>query len=135
MYSKTSKAVGRRLGAGVERAESPETNQRKGRGTDPLDTRLWQTMLSADPRISARKRLQAFETLEKAGGFRRCTCGGPEPKFLLSEEKLDSALAYIVRVAGGRHYRAAANAAEFPETYLAVRDAIDAAVRSERGHG
>jgi hypothetical protein len=88
MYLKTSKAVDAVLGAGVERAESPETNQRKGQGTDPLDRRLWRTMLSADARISARKRLKAFETLEKADGFRRCTCGGPEPKVFCPKRSL-----------------------------------------------
>jgi hypothetical protein len=86
-------------------------------------------VLSSDPKTALRQRLKAFEALEKADAFRPCTCG-PEPKRQLLEERLDADRAYFVRLVGGRHYRAAVAAAEFPEIYLAVRDAVDAAIRS-----
>ena len=133
MYSKTSAAIAEVTRAEVDRADAPAANdaQHEDR-VNALDQRLWQTMLAPDTTISVRKRLKAFEALAKADAFRPCTCGGPEPALQLREQKFDAALAYIVRLLGSRHYRAAAAAVEFPETYLAVRDAIDAAVRARR---
>lgn len=134
LYAKTSTALEAVVRAGVERAvPSPlDGSQPKTEMTDALDARLWRTMLSAEVRISVRQRLKAFDSLDKADGFRRCTCGGSQPKFRLAEEKVDSTRAYMIRLVGGRHYRAAAAVVQVPETYLAVSDAIDAAVRSQR---
>ncbi len=134
MYSRTSAAIEAVIRAEVERTYSPsqDRGQPNADRTDALNARLWRTMLSADARIPLRRRLKAFDALDKANSFRACTCGGPESKIQLSEEKFDSALAYLVRLAGGRHYRSAAAAVEFPEIYLAVRDAVDAAIRSQR---
>lgn len=131
MYAETWKATEAVVRAGVEHAVSATRNgnQPNAKRTDALDAPLWRTMLSADVRISLRQRLKTFDALDKADAFRHCTCGGSEPKFQLSEEKRDSTRAYIVKLVGGRHYRAAGAAVRFPETYLAVRDAIDAAIR------
>jgi hypothetical protein len=137
MYAKTAAAIEAVVRAAAENAGLPPRNgTQPDENMDARDARLWQRMLSVDVRISLRQRLKAFDALDKASAFRRCTCGGPQPKRQLWEEKFDSTLAYIVRLVAGRHYRAAAAAVEFPETYLAVRDAIDAAIRSvpETGH-
>jgi hypothetical protein len=134
MYVKTSAALEAVIAAAVERTASTERNatQAPTEKTATREARLWRTMLSADPQVPIRLRLKAFEALEKASAFRACTCGGPEPKRQLQEEKFDSALAYLVRLVAGRHYRSAVKAVEYPETYLAVRDAIDTAIRSQQ---
>lgn len=131
MYAKTLTALKAVVAAGVERATAPQNGAASNtERTSSLDHKLWREMLSSAPRTALRLRLKAFEALEKADAFRRCACGGPEPKRQLSEEKFDAACAYLVRLAGGRHYRAAIAAVEFPEVYLAVRDALDAEIRS-----
>ena len=128
MYAKTSAAVEEVVHAGVTREIEDGNSDR----SDALNFRLWQSMLSPDPTTPLRRRLKAFDTLAKANGFRQCTCGAPESKLQLAEQKFDAALAYIVKLVAGRHYRSAAGAVEFPDTYLAVRDAIDAAIRSSQ---
>jgi hypothetical protein len=64
------------------------------------------------------------------GALPRCTCE-PEPKHQLVEEKYDAYDAYTIRLVAKKHYRAALHIARYPETYLAVRDAIDARIVSE----
>jgi hypothetical protein len=131
MYAKTSAALQAVVAEGVKRATAPQTDAAKTEQTFVLDEKIWRAMLSSDPRTALRQRLKAFGALEKADAFRRCNCGAPKPKDRrLFEETFDSALAYLIRIVGGRDHRAAMAAVEFPEVYLAVRDAVEAAVRS-----
>ena len=98
--------------------------------TDGAIAPFWQTVLSPDSQVTARKRLQALRALDEIGVLPRCTCE-PEPKHQLVEHRRDAWFAYTVCLVARKHYRAAMHIAEYPETYLAVRDAIDARVVRE----
>jgi hypothetical protein len=100
--------------------------------TDGAIAPFWQTTLSPDPQITAKDRLKALRALDDIGALPRCTCE-PEPKHQLVEEKYDASDAHTVRLVAQKHYRAALHIARYPETYLAVRDAIDARIVSELG--
>ena len=49
----------------------------------------------------------------------------------LRELPLDYENGWLISMVGRRHYRAATVIAAFPETYLAVQDAIDAALLAD----
>ena len=100
--------------------------------TDRAIAPFWQTTLSPDPQITAKDRLKALRALDDLGALPRCTCE-PEPKDQLVEEKYDARDACTIRLVAQKHYRAALHIAYYPETYLAVRDAIDARIVSELG--
>jgi hypothetical protein len=96
---------------------------------EAIDRRFWKTLLSPSERVSARARLKAFAALSDVGAFPPCTCR--EDTGHLAEQKSDVFRAYVIRSVGQRHYRAALIIARVPETYCAVRDAIDAKVVAE----
>jgi hypothetical protein len=98
--------------------------------TDGAIAPFWQTTLSPDSQITAKDRLKALRALDDMGALPRCSCE-PEPKHQLVEEKYDAHDAYTIRLVAKKHYRAALHIARYPETYLAVRDAIDARIVSE----
>jgi hypothetical protein len=100
--------------------------------TDRAIAPFWQTTLSPDPQITANDRLKALRALDDLGALPRCTCE-PEPKHQLDEEKVDAWDAHTIRLGAQKHFRAALEIARYPETYLAVRDAIDARIVSELG--
>jgi hypothetical protein len=122
-------------------AEGADPNRRGGANdsrvwtgeTDGAIAPFWQITLSADPEIAAKDRLKALRALDDLEALPRCTCE-PEPKHQLDEEKADAYDAYAIRLVAKKHYRAALHIARYPETYLAVRDAIDARIVSELGH-
>jgi hypothetical protein len=86
------------------------------------------TLLNPSSRVTVRSRLRAFTALSDAGVFPKCTCR--EDTGHLAEEKSDAFRAFVIRTVGQRHYRAALIIAHFPETYCAVREAVDAKVVS-----
>jgi hypothetical protein len=97
---------------------------------DAATGRFWKMLLDPAGRTSPGRRLKAFEALDKMKVLPRCTCNTRVEK--LPEFEADANRAYTIRLVGQRHYRAALVIAAFPETYFAVRDAIDAKVRTEQ---
>jgi hypothetical protein len=98
--------------------------------TDGAIAPFWQTALSPDPQVTAQDRLQALGALDEMGALPRCTCE-PDPQHQLIEHKRDAWYACTIRLVAQKHYRAALRIARYPETYLAVRDAIDASIVGE----
>jgi hypothetical protein len=94
---------------------------------DPTISPFADVALSPRADVSAKDRLEALVALDAAGALPRCKCN-PEPARELVEARTDRWYAYTVRLVAQRHYRAALGIASYPETYLAVRDAIDARV-------
>jgi hypothetical protein len=111
----------------------------------PGDEQLWAVVLSPDPSVLASKRLQAFEALAAGDAIVTCTCprGDAAEELLELAEHLsygrDEDLASIVSDISGRDWPALVWRVWYPETYCAVRDAIDAELRSKleshRPHG
>lgn len=111
---------------GVERVQGSQA-QGKHRDTgesDPAIGRFWKILLSRSAKTSVDERLDALEALDEWGVLPQCTCK-PPPKFELEEELADRHRAYVIRAVARKHYRAATMIARFPETHVAVRDAID----------
>jgi hypothetical protein len=121
-FRKTSEAVTEVLAEGVARTGN---GRRRDGDTDPTVTPFWDAALSPRPDVSAKDRLDALAALDDAGALPRCTCK-PEPAHQLREERVDAWYACTIRLVSKKHYWAALRIARYPETYLAVRDAIDA---------
>jgi hypothetical protein len=73
--------------------------------------------------------LDAFVALDELGVLPQCTC--TPTKRGLDEERLDEWRAHAIRVVAKRHHRAAMLIARYPETYVAVQEAIDARIIAE----
>ncbi|HUP32765.1 MAG TPA: hypothetical protein VM184_06995 [Gaiellaceae bacterium] len=87
---------------------------------------FWEILLSSGEGVTARDRLDAFSALDELGVLPHCTC---EPEDLrLWEIEADADRALTTRMVAQKHYRAAIAVTLNPETYLAVRDAIDDAL-------
>jgi hypothetical protein len=110
-------------GALARRAESDE---RARRADDPSVGRFWNTLLSTSTATKTKDRLDAFGVLDDLGALPRCRCE-PE-KQVLEELQLDARRAFVIRMVAERHYRAALVIAHYPETHVAVREVIDAAL-------
>jgi hypothetical protein len=80
--------------------------------------------------MKPRQRLKTFKMLDETGVLPQCKCDRTIEQLL--EFKADRFRAYVIRIVGQRHYRAALVIARFPETYHTVRDAIDAKVPLDR---
>ena len=119
-------------GADHTRRGGANDNRVRTGETDGAIAPFWQTTLSPDPQINARDRLNTLRALDDMGALPRCTCE-PEAKNQLVGQKCDAHDAYTIRLVARKHYRAALHIARYPETYLAVRDAIDAGIVSELG--
>jgi hypothetical protein len=130
-YRRTEQAIRDVVEVELHRARGePETVTKRFTGqNDPALTPFWAILLSADEEVTAKDRLKAFVALEKAGALLECTCA-PEPA-RLTEDKRDIARAYFIRLVAGRHYRAAVARVRYPETYLALRDTVDAKLLAE----
>jgi hypothetical protein len=117
------------IDAGVKRAlgSAPEQAAHTARDDDPAIRKFWKTVLSPSIRVKARQRLKVLKALDEMGVLPRCKCDRAVEQ--LPEFKQDQFRAYVIRRIGQRHYRAALMIAPFPETYYAVRDAIDAKIR------
>lgn len=117
---------------GVVRALEPEKavgpRRRTGEG-DGAIRRFWETVLSPQLTLPAKDRLRALGALEELDVLPKCTCAPTKRRgTVLHEMKTDGILAYVIRIVAERHYRAAIYIAAFPETFVAVRDAIDDAI-------
>ncbi len=124
IHDVVAEGADRTSGVGAQEGE-PWTGE-----DDPAIAPFWQTALSPDPQVAAKERLQALDALDEMGALPRCTCE-PEPQHQLVEHKSDARVAYTIRLVAQKHSRAALHIAAYPETYLAVRDAIDARIVSE----
>jgi hypothetical protein len=127
-FKNTLYAITETIELGVHRLQGTAAgNERNTAEDDPATRRFWRTLLSKSVRITAKQRLRVFEALDELGVLPRCTCRKDDPHLALVEEE-DLRRAYIIRLVGRRHYRAALAIARFPETFYAVRDAVDAKV-------
>ncbi len=97
---------------------------------DPAEKPFWDTLVSRSRRTRTKERLDAFVALDELEVIARCRCDAPKERELV-ELRADALEAYIVRMVAANHYRAALVVAEHPETYLAVRDAIDHALLAQ----
>jgi hypothetical protein len=128
-------AANRRTEEAVNQVVTQATELAQGNGVqddkrptgekDPALRPFWQIALSPDPRVTASERLDALSALDEAGVLPRCTCK-PISEHQLWEDRVDARDAAVVRFVAKKHRRAAQFIACFPETYFAVRDAIDA---------
>jgi hypothetical protein len=95
--------------------------------TDRTVMRFWQILLSDDPAVTPKRRLQAFATLRDAGAFAPCTCPATEPLHL-QEARIDNECASIVKTLVKKNLRAAETIAQYPETFTALQDLTDDAL-------
>jgi hypothetical protein len=115
---------------GVSRALEPEkvnTPRGKTGEGDSAIRPFWKTALSPKHSVSPKDRLRALAALEELEVLPKCTCSRKKAP-ALRETRIDGLYAYVIQIVAERHYRAALNSASFPETFVAVRDAIDAAI-------
>jgi hypothetical protein len=90
----------------------------------PTIAPFWQMLLNPDmAQHTVSDRLRALEALEDVGAFPSCRCEASTA--YLAEEHTDEAWAYVIRLVPMSHWRAAMHRAQFPETYLAIRDIAD----------
>lgn len=122
-YRRTEAAIANVLAAAVDNAEK----ERQTSGLDWIDDEaepFWRIALSPDPEVGAGERLTALAALGDMNALRQCTCQR-RPERLLPEENLDWDRAETIGLLAGRHYRAVPEVLLYPQTYLAIRDAID----------
>jgi hypothetical protein len=101
-----------------------DSGGRETRERDPAVHIFWDALLAPAEDVRPKDRLDAFVRLDELGVLPRCTCRRTdEPR--LAEERGDAARAYVIRLVAQKYYRAAGVIAQFPETYLAVRDIVD----------
>ena len=126
-FQRTWYAIIETIESGADRIHGSSTQDPRNTGEDdPAIRRFWTMLLTRSTRVTAKQRLKAFHALDELGVLPRCTCTETEAE--LPELDEDLRRAWIIRSVGRRHYRAATAVAFFPETYHAVRDAIDAKV-------
>jgi hypothetical protein len=91
---------------------------------------FWHLLLSEDREVPVKDRLKAFVALEELKALPRCTCA-PAETSRVSEIELDIGRAFLIRGVATKHYRLVSLMVAFPQTRLAVRDAIDNAIAAE----
>jgi len=124
-FKQTHEAVEEVLTDGVERARGDEEARPDTRVKDPTVSPFWRTLLSRDLRVSANNRLKAFQALDDVGVFPRCKCK-PTPPTDLPSITPDAWRAFVIRLMTRQTYEAALYVVQYPETYIAVREAVDA---------
>ncbi len=133
-YRRTWWAVQKAVEVGVARINGRDRGEglatRRTQERDGAVRPFWTALLSPSARVTPRRRLEAFASLDELGALPECTCDPDEGK-LREEERHDASRAYVIRSVAQRHHRAATVIAEFPETFHAVRDAIDAKVAAD----
>jgi hypothetical protein len=128
-YKRTTRAFEVTVEEGVQRVREPGgSDDAPKRAQDGTEAPFWNALLSPKTSVTVSQRLKSFSALEEAGALPGCTCD--RTKEWLAELRDDALFAYFIRSVGQRHFRAAVMIALFPETYFAVRDAIDAKVAS-----
>lgn len=131
-YWRTVDAVRDVMHEAEERGRHPsaadDEEARRRREGKPAVARFWNVLLSADRKVKTKDRLDAFAALDEMEALPRCTCK-PDPELQLAELEEDAFCAYVIRMVSQRHYRAALVTAHYPETYVAVREAIDRVAR------
>jgi hypothetical protein len=122
-----ARAEGRVLHEGGEKEEA-EDDRVQGIGRDHVYRRLWKAMLSrnADP---VKDRLEAYVELERAGALRKCVCRPVDTR--LDEIRNDAVRAFIILSFVRRTQWGALVRVERPESYIAVRQMLDAKVLVE----
>lgn len=88
---------------------------------------FWRVALSPKETLAAKDRLEALAALDELGVLPKCTCGAKKTP-VLREMRLAELYVYVIRIVAETHFRAAVQIAHFPETALAVRNAIDDAI-------
>jgi hypothetical protein len=132
-YRKTISAIDSVVREGVERVRSEEPAEVDDRYTGEGDAAIapfWSIVLSPSKDVTAKDRLDSFIELDRMEVLPRCTCK-PKGRPALIEDEVDAWRAHAIRLVTKMHYRAATWVARYPETYNAVRDAIDETVVSE----
>lgn len=120
----TIEAVQAVMALAAEAAEGADSTASRPlkRGHAPF----WREILSPDPTVRPKSRLQALAALHDAGAIKSCTCPGLESAALV-ELQADLARALIVRAVAQKNRHAASIIALFPATYVACREINDAA--------
>lgn len=132
-YRETVNAIDSVVREEVERIRSEEPTEVDEAYTGEGDAAIapfWSTVLSPSNDVTAKERLDSFVELDKMKVLPRCTCK-PKTGPTLIEDEVDAWRAHAIRLMTKMHYRAAMLVARYPETYIAVRDAIDEAVGSD----
>jgi hypothetical protein len=125
MYRRSTDAV--RALVDTTAAMPAERHTRRERSDSSAVKPFWSTVLSSDPRVKTKDRLDAFVLLDEVEALPRCTCRA-DPETRLAEIQDDAFRAYVIRMVSQTHYRSAMIAARYPETYVAVRQVLDDAV-------
>lgn len=116
-----------RLGVARARGELTRARGEEDSAEDDAAVKpFWQIVLSPDETLAPQERLKAFAVLDEMNVLPRCTC---DQKKTIDAEAWGT---HVIRMVAQKHYRAAAVIARYPETYLAVRDAVDAAIVEDR---
>jgi len=123
-FSQTRQAVGDVLRHGVERARGARAAHPPTKEQDPTVRPFWRLALARDSGVTASDRLKAFAALDVEGVLPRCTCT-PSQQTEYDRDRIDAWRAFIIRMVTKETNTAAFMIARYPETYLAVRDAID----------
>jgi hypothetical protein len=129
-HQRTWYAIHEAIEAGADRVQGDgrQSHDHATKENDPAIAKFWKTLLDPSSRVTPRQRLKAFSVLQEAGALPQCTCRKTAEELI--EDRQDAARAYVIRIVGQRYYRSAMIIPCFPETYHAVRDAIDAKVAS-----
>ena len=128
-YWSTVEAFGEVIRLGVARSRRESVRMPGGSHTRDDDAAVrpfWRTLLSPDETLAPRERVRAFAALDEMNVFPKCTCDRKKAPLA------DDWGAWRIHMVTQKHYRAAGVIAQCPETYLAIRDAIDAAIVEER---
>jgi len=128
-YHETRRTI-EALQAVVAAATTAEAGRARPQRLAPDEKPFWITLVSRSPRTRTKDRLDAFVALDDLEVLPRCQCD-PQHENELIERQPDAWDTYVVRMCAETHYRAALIVAAYPETYLAVRDAIDDALLAE----
>jgi hypothetical protein len=128
-YQSAAKALDAVVRLGVARARGEAIRARDTRDTYEGDSAVapfWRLVLSPDETVAPRERLNAFTALEEMSALPSCSCDRKK-----GTEGGDW-VAHTIHLVAQKHYRAVPLIAQNPETYLAVRDAVDAAILEDR---
>jgi len=126
-FAQTAEAVGDVLREEEKRARGAKAPHPLTEEQDQTISPFWRMALARDVGVTASARLKAFAALDEEGVLPRCTCK-PSQRDDFHRQPTDAWRAFIIRVTRKETYVAALYVARYPETYLAVRDAIDAKI-------
>jgi hypothetical protein len=123
-YRRSEAALREAVAAALGGTPATKRQRRRQRSED---SPFWRVVLAAEA-VTPKARYEAFVALDDAGALPKCACKRERRR--LPEDDWDADRAFVIRMVAQKHYRAAAVISLFPETYCAVRDAVDTALLS-----